>query len=198
MHSLNKHLAKCEDCCSEFAALRRTKWLMTTLAPHTAPPELALRIKVAISQELVARQHGPWKGLGAKARWEDALNAFMLPATGGLISAILIFGLLIGTLVPAHLPCADDVPTRLYTPPEMKLTPFAVGSTNSDAVLVELVIDSRGRVQDYRVLNAPEHAESSPEMKNALLFAQFRPATSFGVPTSGRLVVSFANVNVGG
>ena len=91
----------------------------------------------------------------------------------------------------------DDVPTRLYTPPEMKLAPFGVGGTNSDVVLVELVIDSRGRVQDYRVLSAPEHGELGPEMKNALLFAQFRPATSFGVPTSGRLVVSFANVNVG-
>jgi hypothetical protein len=53
-------------------------------------------------------------------------------------------------------------------------------------------------VQDYRVLNEPGRSELSPEMKNALIFTQFRPATSFGLPTSGRLVISFSNINVGG
>jgi hypothetical protein len=35
-------------------------------------------------------------------------------------------------------------------------------------------------------------------MKNALIFTQFRPATSFGMPTSGRVVISFSNISVGG
>ena len=123
----------------------------------------------------------------------------MLPATGGLISAILIFGLLIGILVPAHLHDSNDVPTMLYTPPEMTAAPFGLDQNGgSDAVLVEAVIDSHGRVQDYRVLSPSGQTELSPQMKNALIFAQFRPATSFGVPTSGRVVISFSNINVGG
>jgi hypothetical protein len=87
----------------------------------------------------------------------------------------------------------------LYTPPELTLAPFGLESgSNGDAILVEAVIDAHGRVQDYRVLNAPGQTELSPEMKNALIFTQFRPATSFGLPTSGRVVVSFSNINVGG
>jgi hypothetical protein len=86
----------------------------------------------------------------------------------------------------------------LYTPPEMTAAPFGLegGNVNGDAILVEAVIDSHGRVQDYRVLN--QQTQLSPEMKNALIFAQFRPATSFGRPTSGKVVISFSDINVGG
>jgi len=198
LRALDQHLAECESCSNQFAALRRTKWLMTDMAPHPAPPELAVLLKVELSRQLAARRHHRWESL--LVRWENALNAFMFPATAGLLSAVLIFGLLIGVLVPAHLPSANDVPTMLYTPPEMTLAPFGLGSAaaNGDAILVEAVIDAHGRVQDYRVLNSPGQTGLSPEMKNALIFTQFRPATSFGLPTSGRVVISFSNINVGG
>jgi hypothetical protein len=195
--TFNEHMAECEKCSTEFAALRRTKWMMATMEPHVAPPELAIRLRVTVSQQLAARRQTRWDSFAV--RWENAVNAFMFPATAGLLSAVLIFGLLIGVLVPAHWSSANDVPTMLYTPPEMTLAPFGLGSSTAsgDAVLVEALIDAHGRVQDYRVLNAGQ-TELSPEMKNALIFTQFRPATSFGLPTSGRVVISFSNINVGG
>ena len=197
LNMLNEHVSECEGCGTEFAALRRTKWMMSTLAPHAAPPELALRLKVAVSQQLAARRQSRWEGL--LVRWENILNAFMFPAAAGLLSAVLIFGLLIGVLVPAHLTRDNDVPTMLYTPPEMTSAPFGLESgSNGDAILVEALIDTHGRVQDYRVLNSPGKIELTPAMKNALIFAQFRPATSFGLPTSGRVVISFSNIDVGG
>jgi hypothetical protein len=198
VHELNQHIAECEGCDAEFSSLRQTRRMMATLAPHIAPPELALRIKVDISQHLAAKRHSRWESLFV--RWENVLNAFMFPATAGLLSAVLIFGLLIGVLVPAHLSSANDVPTSLYTPPEMTSAPFGLegGASNGEAILVEAVIDAHGRVQDYRVLSAPGQTGLSPEMKNALIFTQFRPATSFGLPTSGRVVISFSNINVGG
>jgi anti-sigma factor RsiW len=195
--TLNEHMSECERCAKEFASLRRTKWMMSTLESHPAPSELALRLKVAVSQQLASRRQNRWEGL--LVRWENALNAFMFPATAGLLSAVLIFGMLIGVLVPAHLAAGNDVPTMLYTPPEMTSAPFGLESgMNGDAVVVEAVIDAHGRVQDYRVLNSPGRIELSPAMKNALIFTQFRPATSFGLPTSGRVVISFSNINVGG
>jgi hypothetical protein len=197
-HSLDAHISQCEGCSAQYAALRRTKWLMATMAPHPAPMEMTVRLKVAISQQLASRRNARWEGL--LVRWENVLNAFMFPAAAGLLSAVLIFGLLIGVLVPAHLSSANDVPTMLYTPPEMTSAPFGLGNSaaNGDAILVEAVIDVHGRVQDYRVLSSPGNAGLSPEMKNALIFTQFRPATSFGLPTSGRVVISFSNINVGG
>jgi hypothetical protein len=195
---LNEHMTGCESCAAQFAGLRRAKWLMATMEPHPAPSEMTLRLKVAISQQLAARRHTRWDSF--LVRFENAFNAFMFPATAGLLSAVLIFGLLIGVLVPAHLSSANDVPTMLYTPPEMTSAPFGLGAgaANGESILVEAIIDPHGRVQDYRVLNSTGETELSPEMKNALIFTQFRPATSFGLPTSGRVVISFANINVGG
>jgi len=196
-YQLSQHLNECAACNAQFTALRQTRRMMVAMAPHAAPSELALRLKVAVSQQLAARSHSRWDSI--LVRWENLLNAFMFPATAGLLSAVLIFGVLIGVLVPAHLSSSNDVPTMLYTPPEMTLAPFGLESgANGDAVLVEAVIDAHGRVQDYRVLSAPGQAGLSPEMKNALIFTQFRPATSFGLPTSGRVVISFSNISVGG
>lgn len=196
--TVTEHVSECESCGPEFAALRRTRRMMATMESHAAPPELALRLKVAVSQQLAARRHSRWEGI--LVHWENALNAFMFPAAAGLLSAVLIFGFLIGVLVPSHLSSANDVPTKLYTPPEMTSAPFGLenATNNGDAILVEAVIDAHGRVQDYRVLNSAGQNELSPEMKNALIFTQFRPATSFGLPTSGRVVISFSNINVGG
>lgn len=199
--ALDRHIAECERCAAEFSALRRTKWFMATMAPHQAPPDLAIRLNDVLSQHLATRRDHRRKGLLMRfVGWEYALNAYMLPATGGLLSAVLTFGMLIGILMPTHSPAGNDVPTNLYTPPEMTVAPFGLdnGNPGGDAVLVEAVIDCHGRVQDYRVLNAAGQSELSAAMKNALIFAQFRPATSFGVPTSGRVVISFSNINVGG
>lgn len=194
---VERHIAECESCAAEFAGLRHTKWLLATMASQAAPADLELRLNAALSLQLAAAREK--RGRVRLPNWENAFNAYMLPATGGLISAILIFGLLIGILAPAHLHDSNDVPTMLYTPPEMTAAPFGLGQNGGgDSILVEAVVDSHGRVQDYRVLNPSGQSELSPEMKNALIFTQFRPATSFGVPTSGRVVISFSNINVGG
>jgi len=74
-----------------------------------------------------------------------------------------------------------------------------MGSLNADTLVVEAYIDQNGRVQDYRILSAPENTkEIVPELNKMLIFTTFRPATAFGQPTSGRAILSFAKVNVKG
>jgi len=52
------------------------------------------------------------------------------------------------------------------------------------------VIDERGRVMDSSI----PQGKLSPEMVNDLLFYRFAPATAFGVPTWGRVTVTFRRV----
>lgn len=193
---VGRHLDECEECSERYAIMRRARRMMAYIPPQPVPANLELRLRLAASQQLAARRMSRWDSL--LVRWENALNAFMFPATAGLVSAVLIFGLLIGLLVPAHARTSNDVvPTALYTPPEMTNAPFGLSSGSGDGVMVEAIIDPQGRVQDYRLLSGPG-TELTPQMKNALIFTQFRPATSFGVPTSGMVVLSFSDVNVGG
>ena len=61
------------------------------------------------------------------------------------------------------------------------------------------LVDANGQVQDYRILSDSADARRlRPQLNNIMIFTTFQPATTFGVPTSGRAVLSFAKINVGG
>jgi hypothetical protein len=204
MQAIARHLGECSACRIEYAAWRRTQRLVSSLGPKTAPPELALRLRVAISQAAAqATQH---RLQGLLVRMENLAGAFMLPATAGLISAVVFFGVLIGFMaMPVQLSASrDDVPTLLYTPPHLQALPSNLGlgsepTVNSEPVVVETVVDANGRVQDYRIISGPADARGlEPQLNNIMIFTTFQPATTFGVPTSGRAVLSFARINVGG
>jgi len=199
MQAVTQHLERCAACRAEMVKLSRTQRLVSGLGRKPAPPDLALKLRVMISQEVAARGRSRWEGV--LVRWQNTVNAFMVPATAGMVSAIIIFGLLIGVLMPTQLSASNDVPTMLYTPPELASSPFGfeVGAFNDNSLIVEAYVDANGRVQDYRILSAPENAkEIMPELKNMLIFTTFRPATTFGQPTSGRAILSFSRISVRG
>jgi hypothetical protein len=154
---------------------------------------------VAISKEIANAQRSSWEAL--RVRWENAFNAIMVPATAGLVTTLIIFGLLISLIYPGQVRAANDVPTMLYTPAELQFTPFelSMGASNAEALVVEACVGPDGRVQDYRILSAPEDAQAIlPELKNMLIFTTFHPATTFGRPTASRVILSFSRVQVKG
>jgi hypothetical protein len=201
MQAISQHMEECAGCQAEYAALQDSQRLVASLAKRPAPPELALQLRVAISQAAAQRRQHRLHGI--LVRLQNAADAFMIPATAGLVSAIIFFGMLIGFMaMPTQLAAAgDDVPTLLYTPPRLQTMPSdaALQSSASEPVIVETLVDTNGRVQDYRILSGPadmRHLE--PQLNNIMIFTTFRPATTFGVPTPGRAVLSFAKINVGG
>lgn len=194
--AVDDHLSTCSNCRSEFSSLKQTQNMLAVVGRKQAPSDLALKIRVAISREASAVRVSPFEKL--RFRWETAMNAFMVPATAGLLSAIVFFGLLIGFFALPSL--NNDVPTMLYTPPELTMAPFGLSnSISSDSLVLEAYVDANGRVQDYRVLSpGSDTGMVDQQLKNMLIFAIFRPATSFGRPTSGKVVLSFSHVNVRG
>lgn len=200
MHALNRHMDECARCARRYTALRRTQQLLAGLGPKKAPPDLALKLRVVISRE-VARTRRP-RFEGFLVRLENTFNAFMVPATAGLVSAVLIFGLLLGFFaLPSRLEASSDVPLMLYTAPQLEQTMLgtSLGSFGDDSVVIEAYVDANGRVQDYRILSQPEDAQTVlPEVKKILIFTTFRPALAMGRPIAGRAVISFSKISVRG
>ncbi len=197
--AIGSHLRSCAACSEEYELLRRTHQLVSEVGRKPVPQDLALRIRVALSQEMADSRRSPWTGF--LVRTENLFNAFMVPAAAGVVTAVVVFGLLIGLLVPSAMRQSNDVPTMLYTPPEISFSPFglSMGSLNADSVIVEAYVDANGRVQDYKVLSAPNEVKDlTPELKNMLIFTTFKPATAFGQPTASRAILSFSNIQVKG
>lgn len=201
MHALSRHLEECPRCTREYAALQRTQQLLAGLVAKKAPADLALKLRIAASQQAARVRRPRYQAL--LVRVENAVNAFMVPATAGLVSAVLIFGLLLGFFaLPGQLQASSgDVPLMLYTAPQLEQTMFgnSLSGSGDDSVVIEAYVDANGRVGDYRILSQPEDAESVlPEVKKILIFTTFRPALSMGRPTAGRAVISFSKISVKG
>ncbi len=196
---MNEHVNACQECGAQLASMHRTQALLGSLGRKVAPPDLTLKLRVALSQEVANSRGSRWARL--RVRWENAFNATMVPATAGLVTTLVIFGVLISFLYPAQVRASNDVPTVLYTPAQLRSTPFelAMGVTSAESLVVEAYVGPDGRLQDYRILSAPEDAQAIlPQLKNMLIFTTFQPATAFGQPTTGRVILTFSKVQVKG
>jgi Putative zinc-finger len=201
MRLLTRHVEQCSECAREYAAMQRTQQLLASLGPKKAPADLALRLRVAISREAAQARRPRFEGV--LVRLENTLNAFMVPATAGMVSAVLFFGLLLGFFaLPAELRASSgDVPLMLYTGPQLEQSAFGttLGNVGDDALVIEAYVDANGRVEDYRILSQPDDAQAVlPQLKNLLIFTTFRPALSMGRPTTGTAVLSFSKISVKG
>ena len=200
MQSLGNHLAGCRECGTHYFLLQQTQKLVAALPRREVPTDLGLRLRVALSREAALARRSHWESF--RERMQAFANGAMVPATAGLLSAVMILGMLFGLFtlpVPAES-SLRDVPTILYTPPELAVAPYAigVGSISSDSLVVEAYVDANGRVYDSRIIQGHPDPEQETALKNALIFTVFRPATSFGRPIPDRKLLSFSKINVKG
>jgi hypothetical protein len=201
MQGLQAHLDGCAVCMHEYRSLRQTQQMLMSVGRVPEPADLGLKLRLAISREAAEARRPQYEGL--RMRVENALNAFMVPATAGLVCAVLIFGVVTAILaMPGEVQANNqDVPLVLNTGPELQQSAFGttLSAMNTDSLVIEAYVDRNGRVQDYRILSDPgESQELLPQVKRMLIFTTFRPAMSMGRPISSRAVLSFSRISVRG
>jgi len=158
-----------------------------------------LKLRVAMSQE-IARSKRPVMA-NMLVRLSNAISSMMVPATAGLASAVLVFGVLMGFMTVPLQAGNPDVPLVVGTDPQVQQISFGatLDSIHEGSLVIEADVDSHGRVQDYRILSDEGTSpELLPQVKNMLIFTTFRPATAFGRPTTGRAILSFSKISVKG
>src|SRR5271156_2384141 len=148
MQGLQAHLEGCAPCAMEYQMLRQTQQLLMSVRRVQQPADLGLKLRLAISREAAEGRRPPYEGL--RMRMENTLNAFMVPATAGLVCALLIFGLVTAILaMPGEVQANNqDVPLVLNTGPELQQSVFGT-TLNTDSLVIEAYVDSHGRVEDY-------------------------------------------------
>jgi Putative zinc-finger len=201
MLALQKHLSHCDSCNREYLSLRRTQQILSAMPRPKMPADLGLNLRLAISREAAQKRRPAFEGL--RVRLENAMEAFMVPATAGFFSAVIIFGIaMVYFVTPSSLQANNDVPlVMVNTGPELQPSAFGMtmDSIDADSLVIEAEVDANGRVQDYRILSDPaDSKEVLPQVKRMLIFTTFRPALSMGRPTPSRAVLSFSKISVKG
>ena len=194
VHALSDHISSCAECKTEYRKMEQTRLLVASLGRKPVPADLSLKIRVALSRE----RSRSWRSIfqGYMVRLENAMNAFMFPATAGILTTIIFFGALTGFFVPAQVG-ADEVVPAIYRPihlepPQTAMSSVADRDLNLTApVLVQAYVDAGGHVQNYDIISGPDNDEVRSQLNRVLLFTTFSPEYVFGRPVAGTAVICF-------
>jgi len=192
LRSIRFHLTYCASCQEELESWEGLGAELRALPRRRVSADLALRLRVEISQRLhrnlLARL---WVHL------ENGLRPLLIPASGGVLAAVICFFMFMGaTVVPASN--VPDVPLQLVTPPRVdQLAPIDFNTGEKPVVLVTK-IDAGGHALGYRLLSGPNSPELTQRLDRLIYFSTFQPATMFGRPTGGQVVLSLRRITVRG
>jgi hypothetical protein len=193
----------CAPCADEFAAWRLTHETVSALRPAKAPSDLALRLRLAISHERAKRNSRLLDRLSLA--WDNAVRPMLVQVSAGVVGSVVLVGsiaLLLGVVAaPPRAVLADDEPLSVITAPHYLYSTVSPGSIVTDretAIVVEASVNAAGRVYDYSIVSGPENEAVRLRVAGQLLDSVFKPASVFGVPVRGRVVVTFAGISVRG
>lgn len=195
---------------------------LRSLPRRTSPVDLTHRLRGIAERERLYRT--PWARVRATCketatRWvrlahvnfENVMRPLAVPVAGGVFSAVTLFSVGVAPAYPVisrsvHFE-QTDVPTKLTTDPRLsEHTAETEDSRNriayglvADDLLVEVTVDNLGSMTDYRIVDAIHVPDSERKrLEENLMRTKFKPATSFGKPTSGRLRLWFSRFEVKG
>ena len=196
------HIAACRACNREFEAAEWQRRVLRSLPAPAVPAKLEANLRIMASYER-SRQltRLTWRARLESMRsrlaleFENMMKPVALPVAGGLITAMLMFGVLIPSVSYARIKSIEP-PSPVFTEPDGQVVGEGefpkLESANlpmSGKVVVLLIIDDRGRVKDYHVTQGT----MTYEVKSFILFSVFTPATIFGKPTGGEVQAVFGD-----
>ena len=207
---VREHIESCFECRSLLESYHRLVVALANVNPVEPPANLATQIRLNASN-----LRSPWQGIRrmwarAAMVFEDVLEPLAVPATGGVVTALVVFALVVQNIlvgVPMSGVVPNDLPLNLVQPARLEsLAPFPVPVViatdehpGSGLLLVEATLNAQGQVVSYKILSGPSDDASQRQLDQLLLFSRFRPQTNFGLPRDGgRVVLNFSAVRVRG
>ncbi|MBV9506683.1 MAG: zf-HC2 domain-containing protein [Acidobacteriia bacterium] len=193
------HLGSCPSCAARLKSTKELRAGLRQMEVPRVPAALAVQLQVLASHERSRRVSGTgFKGwlrhCGDRIRlsFDNLMRPLALPLAGGLLSAMLLFGVLVPTLSFRHEKTSE--PPLSFTEPYglvvnwtenlPRLEPVDA-EVSSDDNVVELTIDDAGCVADYNV----RQGQLTPEMLSIIKWSSFTPAMFFGRPTWGKKLI---------
>lgn len=194
------HLADCAPCSTEFAGWRAMQTALGDLGPAKPPARLQSRLRVALDLE---RERGTHLSLAARIAliWRTSVAPLAVQTAGGMAAAVLLLAGLFRLFGPGvEVQANDDGLAHLIAPRYLysQVPPTAVKTGRDVPVLIDAKVDTRGRVYDYTIIDGPSDLAVRTQVEQNLLSSVFQPATVFGVPVDGHVMLTYTGVSVRG
>jgi len=200
MAAIADHLHACADCAKEFDSLLAVQQSLTELGPAPAPVRLQAQLRQAIAIE---RERGTHLSRLSrfKLAWDTWLASAALRASGGFAVTVVILGGL-GWMFSAPLTVqANDDNLAQFVAPRFlysQVPPQPIALDRDAPILVEAKVDTSGRVYDYTIITGKADSTVRLLVEENLLSSVFKPATLFGAPVRGHVVLTYTGVSVRG
>ncbi len=191
-HSVRYHLAHCAPCRAELERYQALRSELHHLSRQQVTPQLALRLRVQVSQEL---HRNPFQCL--LLRLENLFRPVLFPSVAGTVLGFFCILLMLSAGTPP-VSKTPDVPLDLVTPPRVQLLAPVNFDMGSQPLVLVTYVNAQGRVTSYKVLSGQHSPGLMQQLDQMMYFSLFQPATVFGQPTSGRVVLSFRRITVRG
>ena len=192
------HLEQCAECAQHVESRRRDRVDLKRLPVRVPPARLRMALRMVAARQRARIAEG---GISWRDRLElvfrNLMRPFAVPAMGGIVSAVVLFGVIMPSIAIHARPFLNDVPTGLFTDASTKYS-APMGFSESELVL-DLVVDSDGRMVAYTVVIGSDllrDATLKRQVENSLLFTEFTPARFLGGRTSGRVRVQMKSENI--
>jgi hypothetical protein len=200
MQEIARHMESCDECAREFAALRTMQQALSTIGPAKAPADLGLRLRLAISHEQAARRSSWLDSFSVK--WDNTVRPMLVQVSAGFAGAVVLIGgiaLLLGMVAAPEPVMANDEPLGALTVPHYMRSVVdspAIITSQDTMIVVEAFINAQGEVYDYNILSGPTDPAVKNQIVNELLLRIYEPASAFGAPVRGRVMVTFSGISV--
>jgi hypothetical protein len=200
MALLSNHLRDCEECAKDFNVWRQVQRSLGELGPKAPPARLQARLRAAIAAE---RERGAHLPLLQRAMliWKRSFAPMALSLSGGFAATLVLVGGLVWAFgAPITVQANDDAMANLVAPHYMysQVPPEPISTQRDAPIVVDAMVDSSGRVYRYTILEGPKDAGVNVRVENNLLSSIFTPATVFGVPVRGHVVMTYTGISVRG
>jgi hypothetical protein len=202
MQQIAQHLEACEGCAREFDSLRAMQQTLAALGPAKAPADLGLKLRLAISHEQ-ARRRSTWLD-SLSLKWENAVRPMLVQVSAGFAGAVILIGgigLLLGLVAAPEPVMANDEPLGAMTAPHYlysTVNPGPIVTDHDSVIVVEAYVNAQGRVYDYNIVSGPDDPAVHNQVINQLLMSVYEPASVFGAPVRGRVILTFSGISVRG
>jgi hypothetical protein len=200
MHAIATHLRACTSCDQDFSKLRDMQRSLASLRALKPPANLGLKLRVAISQQK-ARESRTWADRFS-LQWENALRPLLIQVSAGFAGTIVLVGtiaMVLGMVAAPEAVMAHDVPIGAMTSPHFLYSAQAerpIVADHDTTIVVDASINARGQVYDYRFLSGTESPEVQKQVAEQLMLSVFTPASVFGSPVRGHVILTFDGISV--